>query len=401
MTSRHLLHIASLGSLMVVSLGSISCEKMSPFAPAGTVITMHSATNPVTVNGSTDVVAVLIKNGSTGVGTSPTVGNPVADGTIVAFTTSLGRIEPAEARTINGRVTVKLIADGRSGTAKVTAYSGSASQNLEILVGGAATERVLVTANPTTLAWNGGAATITARAEDGAGNPVAGVPVSFSTTAGTLSVLSGTTDSAGVATTVLSTTAEATVTAAAGGKVGSAALTLRPQAYVTLLVPTSASLVGSPVTFSVTPSDRATLSNVVIHFGDGSSQSLGTMSSASSVAYFYEDEGIFLVRVTGTGADGGQVSASGSIAVVGFGISATASPSSGPLGTVFSFSVDGIPSSVPIHSIEWRFGNGVTRTTSSPSTSYEFPQRGSYTVTVIVRPVYGPARTASVDVSVY
>jgi len=334
---------------------------------------------------------------STGTGAS---GLPVADGTLVSFTTSLGRVEPAEGRTTNGRVTVKLIADGRSGTAKVTAYSGSASQNLDILVGGAATERVLVTANPTSLPWTGGTATITARVEDAAGNPVLGVPVSFSTTAGTLSTVSGTSDTAGVATTVLSTTAEATVTATAGGKVGTSALTLRSQAFVTLVLPTSASVVGSPVTFSVAPSDRATLSNVVIHFGDGSSQSLGTMSSSSSVAYFYRDEGVFPVRVTGTGADGGQVTASGSIAVVGFSISAAVSPTSGPLGTVFSFSVDGIPASVPIQSIEWRFGNGVTRTGSSTSTSYEYPLVGRYTATVTVRPVYGPVRTASVDISV-
>lgn len=400
MTRRRLLPIASL-SLVSLSLGAISCEKVSPFAPAGTVITMIAATNPVALNGTTDVVAVLMKTGTSGTTTGTGAsGLPVADGTLVSFTTSLGRVEPAEGRTTNGRVTVRLFADGRSGTAKVTAFSGSASQTLDILLGGAATERVLVAANPTSLPWMGGSATITARVEDAAGSPVVGVPVSFSTTAGTLSTLSGTSDTAGVATTVLSTTGEATVTATAGGKAGTAPVTLRTQATVSLSVPTSAPIVGSPAMFSVTPGSGATLSNVLLSLGDGSTQSLGTVSSTSSYSYFYRDEGIFLVRVTGTAADGSQVTASGSVAVVGFSIAAAVDPASSPLGTVFSFSVTGIPDNVPIHSIEWRFGNGVTRTTNSTGTSYQYPAAGSYTATVTVRPVYGPTRTATIDVSV-
>lgn len=407
MVPRRLSPLVLFGLLTLAGAGSVSCEKMPLLAPAGTVITMVSTTNVLPVNGSTDVVAVLIENGSTGTGTGTgatpggSAGTPVHNGTLVSFTTSLGKIEPAEARTNNGRVTVKLTADGRSGTATVTAYSGGARQTLEVVIGAGAAERVLVTANPTSVPALGGTATITARVEDVSGNPLPGVPVAFTTTAGTLSAVSSVTGDSGLAVTSLSTNAAATVTATAGGKSGTAAITVRAAAQVTLGLPTGSLIVGSPVTMTVTPSAGATLSNVVVQFGDGSSQSLGTITGASTVAHFYESEAIHLVRVSATDADGGPVTASGSLAVIGFNIAATASPASGLLGTVVNLAVTGVPPNVPIGSVEWQFGNGVTRTTSSTQTSYEYPVRGAFTVLVTIRPVYGPARTASVGVSIF
>lgn len=391
----------------MAGVGSASCEKMPLLAPAGTVITLVSAANFLPVNGSTDVVAVLIENGTTSTGTGPgattgaSAGTPVHNGTLVSFTTSLGRIEPAEARTTNGRVTVKLVADGRSGTATVTAYSGSARQTVEVVVGAAAAERVQVTATPTSVPAAGGTAAITARVEDASGNPIVGIPVAFTTTAGTLSAASAVTGDAGIAITSLSTTAAATVTASSGGKTGSAAITVRAPSQVTLTIPAGQLVVGAPVSFTVTPSAGATLSNVVVQFGDGRSQSLGTLTGPSSVAHVYGGEAIYLVRVTATDPDGSPVTASGSLAIIGFNITASASPSTGPLGSVVSLAVLGVPANVSIDSVEWQFGNGITRTTNSTQTSYDYPQRGSYTVLVTVWPVVGPARTASVNVVVF
>jgi len=145
-----------------------ACNKVPLVAPSGTVITVLSTTNSVAANGSTDIVAVLIESGTTSTTTTATTapagaGNTVHDGTLVTFTTTLGRIEPPEARTTNGRVTVKLIADGRSGIATITAFSGGASNNLlKVNVGSAAAARVTVTANPQTLPAAGGTTTITA-----------------------------------------------------------------------------------------------------------------------------------------------------------------------------------------------------------------------------------------------
>ena len=125
----------------LVALGAMACDKVPLTAPAGTVITLVSSTNVLPINGSTEVIAVLIENGTTGTGTgtgtggSSSAGTPVHNGTLVTFTTSLGRIEPAEAHTVNGRVSVVLLADGRSGTATITAFSGSASETLEVKIG--------------------------------------------------------------------------------------------------------------------------------------------------------------------------------------------------------------------------------------------------------------------------
>src|SRR5688572_6045342 len=163
----------------VVALGAMACDKVPLTAPAGTEITLVASTNVLPINGSTDLVAVLIE-------AEGGAGTPVHNGTLVNFTTSLGRIEPAEARTVNGRVTVALKADGRSGIATVTAFSGSATQTLEVRIGAAAADRVSVIATPSSVPPNGGIVTIIARVEDENGNALAGVPVSFSTDAGTL-----------------------------------------------------------------------------------------------------------------------------------------------------------------------------------------------------------------------
>lgn len=409
MVPRRFTHPVLLGLLTLAPLVSVSCDKVPLLAPAGTVITLVSTSNTLPINGSTDVVAVLIENGSTGTGANATAasGTPVHNGTLVSFTTTLGKVEPAEARTNNGRVTVKLTADGRSGKATLTAFSGGASKTLEVTIGAAAAERVLVSAAPTSVPASGGTVTVSARVEEASGNPIAGVPVAFTTTAGTLAATSAVTNSLGVATTTLSTTLAATITATAGGKTGTAAITARSAATVTLSVPTGAQTVGAPVAFTVTPSAGAILSNVVVNFGNGRTQSLGTITGASTAAQFYESDGIFVVRVTGTDADGAAVSASGSVALVGFTITGTATPATQtitPPGTgdgVVAFSVTGVPANVPIDRIAWDFKDTLlpgVRDTNSTTTSWRYTVAGTYNVNVAVHPVYGPVRTTQIQV---
>ena len=413
MVPRRFTHPVLLGLLTAAPLVLVACDKVPLLAPAGTVITLVSTSNTLPINGSTDVVAVLIENGSTGTGANATAGSgtPVHNGTLVSFTTTLGKVEPAEARTNNGRVTVKLMADGRSGKATLTAFSGGASKTLEVTIGAAAAERVLVSAAPTSVPASGGTVTVSARVEEASGNPIVGVPVAFTTTAGTLAATSAVTNAQGVATTTLSTTLNATVTATAGGKAGTAAITARSATTVTLLVPSGAQTVGAPVSFTVTPSTGATLSNVVVNFGNGRTQNLGTISGATAAAHFFESDGIFLVRVTGTDADGATVSASGSVALVGFTISATSTDavqSFALKGGLVTFSISGVPTNVSIHSVDWDFGDGNTASTNSLTTTHRYtvgpapapaPNVPLYrTVLITVRPNFGPSRTTTVQV---
>src|SRR5690606_32374262 len=98
--------------------------------------------------GAADITAFVLE-GAQGVGTPDEpgeivagTGTPVHDGTEVFFTTTIGRIEPELARTTGGRATARLVSDGRSGTATVTAVSGPASSTLEIDIGAAVATRI-------------------------------------------------------------------------------------------------------------------------------------------------------------------------------------------------------------------------------------------------------------------
>src|SRR5207253_10219155 len=107
--------------------------------------------NGVASSGTTPTTPGTTTPGTTGT-TSTTnagAGTPVQNGTLVSFTTTIGRIEPSEARTSNGQVHVRFIAGTQSGTATITAFSGGASGRIEnLLVGTPAAERVSLTATP-------------------------------------------------------------------------------------------------------------------------------------------------------------------------------------------------------------------------------------------------------------
>lgn len=215
---------------------SASCHRVPLTAPSGSALTLLGSENLLPVNGSAEIIAILIEGaqGVTDTGTGDAVagiGTPVHDGTLVIFTTTLGRLEPTEARTSRGRATVTLYGDGRSGTAKVTAYSGGAINSIEIDIGAAGATRLAMTADPQSLPSTGGSSLIAARLEDQQGNGVAGIPISFSTTRGSLSPTTAVTDDQGYSRTTLTTSAEAIVTGSSGGSatalIGSVQVTIR------------------------------------------------------------------------------------------------------------------------------------------------------------------------------
>src|SRR5215216_4990254 len=174
------MRLLSLASLMVTHRSSVlalialplalvaACDKVPLLAPTGSVITLLAATSTVSLNSEVTIIATVIENGtapagtgtSTGTGTTSTgrsgSGTPVQNGTLITFTTTIGRIEPAEARTHNGQVSVKLMTAGTSGTAVITAYSGGASAQLNNLkIGTAAAKTVSVTTTPQSLGVTG------------------------------------------------------------------------------------------------------------------------------------------------------------------------------------------------------------------------------------------------------
>ena len=373
-----------------------SCDRMPLTAPSGTGINLVATTNVLGVNGSTDIIAVLIEGALEGGGEdSPGTiivggGTPVHNGTLVTFTTTLGRLEPAEAKTQAGRAQVRLIADGRSGTATITAFSGAAVETLEVSIGAAAAERITVTASPQSLPGVGGSTTISGRVEDAVGNGLGGIPVSFSTTRGTLSAPTSMTNDAGVASTVLTTTQEATVTVSAGGGIsadltGTVVVTLKPRTTVSITPPTSA-IVGVPATFTITPAFDAVITNLVVNFGDGqSSPPLGAITGATQVVNVFRSPGVRTVTATVTDGEGTTGTASAQVAVAPLALSLAVSPSSVKPGTLITFTATPSAGAL-IDRYEWNFGDGGgTELAGNPATR-AYPNAGVRVVTVTAIP---------------
>lgn len=396
-----------------VAMGvAASCHKMPLVAPSGSALTLVAATNVLPVNGVTDIIAVVIEGGlAAGSGQDPTtvvvngVGTPVHNGTMVTFTTSLGRVEPTEARTNGGRAIVKLIADGRSGTAKITAFSGAATNTLDVDIGAAGATRVAVTANPQSLPYTGGTSTISARVEDQQGNGLLGVPVSFSTTKGTLAATTVVSNDQGLALTTLTTTVDATVTASTGGSAtalnGTVLVTVKPAATISLTPPTNAML-GVPATLVVTPGTTAVITEVSVDFGDGSPVvSLGRITSATNVQHRFRRTGEIAIIVRATDGDGATTQVSTTVAVIPLTATATALPSSSTapkVGDVVTFTVTPA-AGAGVDQYVWDFGDGTGVTTQSTQVTHAYAGTGSKVASVRVFP-FGSSESTTVPVVV-
>lgn len=399
-----------------------ACDKVPLLAPTGSVISLFPAATSVPLNGTVEIVVTVIENGvaattTTGGSTTPTTGGtttttpaatttstragagtPVQNGTLVSFTSTLGTIEPREARTQNGEVRVRFSAQGQSGLATITAYSGGASGKLENLkIGSAAAERVLVSASPQTLGPAGGSATISARVEDGAGSAVAGVPVTFSTDTGTLSASSATTDASGVATVTLNTSRPSKVTANVAGKTADVTVGLNPRTGITLAGPTTAVSAGVPATFTVNVGSTSNVRDVIVDFGDGSRRSLGAISGSTTINHTYNVAGTYTVTATALEASGFSETVSTDISVLPGqppAVTITASNNNPSVGetVILTAQVSGATSTVTRY--EWNFGAGAipaTAETTGNRATVSYTTTGTKVVTVRVVQGTGPS----------
>jgi hypothetical protein len=410
--------VAVLTAVAALSLVS-ACDKVPLLAPSGTVITLFPANNTVPLNGSVEIIATVIENGTAstptqpgnGNGTggttttsSPGAGTPVQNGTLVSFTTTIGRIEPSEARTQNGQVRVKFVSNGQSGTATITAFSGGASGKIEnLLVGSAAAERVLISASPQTLGPAGGVAQISARVEDTSGAGVSGVPVTFTTNAGTLSAGSATTDEGGTASTTLTTTRESTVIANVAGKTAEITIGLNPRTGVTITGPTNNVSAGQPATFTVGVSGTANVRDVTVDFGDGTRRSLGALSGNSTISHTYSTAGSYGVTATATEASGFTETVSTAVTVLPAqppGVIITPSTTTPTRNQVVTLTATVSGATSTIQQYQWDFGDGNTRVTTGPQTTYAWDTVGTKVITVTVVQASGPVGQGAATVDV-
>jgi hypothetical protein len=236
---------------------------------------------------------------------------------------------------------------------------------------------------------------VSARVEDVSGVGLAAVPVTFTTTRGTVNPGTVITDSNGTAATTLTTSQEATVTANAAGKTATATVTLSPRTGISVTPPTGQIAAGTPTSFTVAVASTANIANVVFDFGDGTSQNLGPISGSTTVPHTYRDEGTFTVSATASDASGCSERVSTGITILPAqppSVTITA-PNSATVNTnvIVSASVSGATSTIIRY--EWNFGPDAlpqTVSTSSRQTTVRWLVPGTKTFSVRVIQASGP-----------
>jgi len=374
---------------------TVGCDKVPLLAPGQSTITLSSGSSVVQANGTTEIRATVLEQS----------GTPVQNGTTVTFTTNLGTLAPTDARTMNGVATVQFLGNGQSGKASIKAISGgAASEALELSVGAGAAGRISLTANPAAVPASGGTTTISAVVLDASGNALGGVPVSFTTTAGSFSAQVVNTDLGGRASTTLTTNREATVTASAGGTTTATvtvSIAVRPTVAISVAsgsTPAEGSITTLSVT--VTPATNAPpLQSVLVNYGDGSSDDLGAVSGTVAVQHIYNNSGSFTATVTATDTAGSSATASTVIVVQPLLVSITATPSTGNPRT-FNFTANVSPPGGAIASYAWTFGDGSSVTTSSATTSHTYAAAGDRVVRVTIRTTTNTTATGSANITV-
>ncbi len=154
-------------------------------------LTADPATAPV--GGSVALTAMV----------SDPFGAPIADGTTVTFTTSLGNVAPFTATTVGGVATATL-SSTIAGIATVTASAGSVEATAQVTFAPGAPFTFTFTLTPTVIVANGVSQSLaTVTVVDQYGNPVSGVGVNFLAAIGAFSPATSATNASGQVTAAL------------------------------------------------------------------------------------------------------------------------------------------------------------------------------------------------------
>ena len=400
--------------LVVIAAVTAGCDKAQLLAPTQSTISLSAPTRVLPSNGTTPLTAMVLEQ----------AGTPVHNGTTVRFTTSLGRVDPVEVQTTNGIAITTFFAGPNSGIADIRATSGAAKAEgdinlVKITIGAAAVNTITVRANPSSIGPNGGTVELVATVVGENGQPVEGVVVSFNADQGSLGSTTAVTNSSGEARTTLTTSQQTVVTATAGTKTSSnLTIPARAGPAVTITcatvttggtcssVPATGSNNTATVVFTVTKATgSAALRTATLDFGDGTSQSLGTLAGgAATVPHTYagsdtSNPRAYTATVLATDINGESTSASVtvlvtprvttpiSVAVDGTGGTATASGQRWTFTATVTGGGEGGTGNATVQRYDWDFGDGDTATTSSATTAHIYDtelteQRRIVTVTI-------------------
>ena len=377
---------------------------MPLLAPVESTVTLSVNTTTLPINGTAELTATVIEP----------AGTPVHNGTLVTFTSSVGVVEPRDARTEGGNARATFRAGTQSATAVINAFSGSArAEPVEVLVGGAAATAVSVRAQPATVPSTGGTVQIIAVVTDVSGNPLPGAPVVFSADNGSLSTTSILSDATGEARTSLTTTRETVVTARVAAV--TATVTVRAINPPAVTITTSANpIVGAPVTFTIAnPAGGNVVTQASIDFGDGSPpESLGVIPPGGSAAtvHRYQRADAYVVRVTSTDSSGIQGTSTTVVnvtrAVPTLSMSVSPLTPAPRVGTVLTVTITiSNPQAIPVRSLIVTFGDGTQASLGTPlsgfvSTQKSYTAAGTYQIRAEVIDANGGSSTAEQSVTV-
>lgn len=214
--------VAGVASVTGASAGASATVDVTMTAGAPAVILLQASQSSIPADGQSQ--AALLST------VTDAFGNAVADGTWVAFGTSLGSVSPVMVATQGGTPQSTLTSGTQAGTAEVTATAGTVSGSISIILQPGAAAGVGVEASPGTLVADGeSTATVEATVMDQFDNAVQdGTEVLFAVTLGSITPITATTQGGLAMTTFQAGTQEGTaaVTAWSGVAVGQAQIVL-------------------------------------------------------------------------------------------------------------------------------------------------------------------------------
>jgi Bacterial Ig-like domain (group 1)/PKD domain len=384
---------------MLVLLATSACDRIALTAPTGSTVTLFSNLTVVPLGGTAEITATVIESG----------GTPVHDGTVVTFTTTIGTFDRNEGQTDDGKVKVLLRPGSQSGTAVVRAFSGGAQSGpLELIVGAAAVSNVVLTANPSSVsAVRGGTVNLSAFVVDEGNNPVPNVPVSFTTTAGTLSQTRVTTDANGEARTTLTTNRESQVRALVGATESNEVTITATNAPRISITPSPATIAeGQTVTFSytITTDNNTAMRSVSIDFGDGERRDVGTQLQGT-IPHTYREDGTFVVTITGTDINGEVGTGSTAVVVTPappllVNVAVSPNPARVNMLTTITVTLSNAALAPNITSVTYDFGDGTPVISGSTSTTHVYTRVGDFTVRATVTLTDGRSATGSLRIVV-
>jgi plastocyanin len=301
--------------------------------------------------------------------------------------------------------TVTALSGAATGPSTGTETTAPLGASVNIKVGGAAAKTVTLRADPATVPNTGGTVTLTALVLDDNGGALSGVPVAFSASAGHLQSSTVNTNTSGEASTTLTTTSAAKVTATAGAVTSDPPLEITVAALptITLAADPPSPIKGQPVVFTVTIDDSTSTNpvrSVRIEFGDGDFEDLGAVAGSTSVSHVYGNDGAFNVKVTVTDTAGQQASKALVINVLPLTVTLIPSPTTANVGDTVTFTATAALALGVTAVYDWDFGDHTSATTASGSTTKKYTAANTYHAKVTVHASDGSTGQAAADITI-